>query len=80
LKDLVLDLDSSHLDLGKKIPQLHKLLSVYQGGSCPVQMKLTLPGASTVINLSDQWQVSPKNTLLAELKKALPEQQRFIRY
>lgn len=80
LKDLFLDLDSSHLDLGKKIPQLHKLLSVYQGGSCPVQMKLTLPGASTVINLSDQWQVSPKNTLLAELKKALPEQQRFIRY
>jgi len=80
LKDLVLDLDSSHLDLGKKIPQLHKLLSVYQGGSCPVKIKLTLPGASTVINLSDQWQVSPKNTLLTELKKTLPEQQRFIRY
>jgi len=80
LKDLLIELDTSSLKQENKINQLHKLLSDYRGGECPVKIKLTLKGASSALNLSDEWRVSPKDALLEGLKNVLPEQQNFTRY
>jgi DNA polymerase-3 subunit alpha len=80
LKDLFIELDGKSLKQENQINQLHELLSVYRGGECPVRIKLTLDGASSALNLSDEWRVSPKDALLEGLRNVLPEQHRFIRY
>ncbi|MBV1875033.1 MAG: DNA polymerase III subunit alpha, partial [Cycloclasticus sp.] len=80
LKDLLIELDSNSLKHENKINQLYELLATYRGGDCPVKIKLTLVGASSALNLSDDWRVKPKDALLADLKNVLPEQDRFIRY
>lgn len=80
LKDLFIELDGKSLKQENQINQLHELLSVYRGGECPVRIKLTLGGASSALNLSDEWRVSPKDALLEGLRNVLPEQHRFIRY
>jgi len=80
LKDLLIELDSNTLKHENRINQLHKLLDAYRGGDCPVKIKLRLAGASSALDLSDEWRVRPKDELLADLKNVLPEQQRFIRY
>jgi len=80
LKDLFIELDGKSLKQENQVNQLHELLSVYRGGECPVRIKLTLDGASSALNLSDEWRVSPKDALLEGLRNVLPEQHRFIRY
>jgi len=80
LKDLSIELDGKSLKQENQVNQLHELLSVYRGGECPVRIKLTLDGASSALNLSDEWRVSPKDALLEGLRNVLPEQHRFIRY
>ncbi|MDF1688755.1 MAG: DNA polymerase III subunit alpha [Cycloclasticus sp.] len=80
LKDLFIELSGKSLKQENQINQLYELLSVYRGGECPVRIKLTLGGASSALNLSDEWRVSPKDALLEGLRNVLPEQHRFIRY
>jgi DNA polymerase-3 subunit alpha len=79
-KDLLLVLNDRDIDHDNTMVQLHRLLSEYKGGNCPVKIKVRLQGASSALELPEQWRISPKDLLLEELKKNLPEQKSFIRY
>lgn len=80
LKDLLIEWDGRTMNSELQVDELQKLLIHFQGGSCPVKIKLILNSASSALKLAENWNVSPKDKLLDELKKLLPEQQEFIRY
>jgi len=80
IKDLLIELNLSDNEQLETISQLEKLLAPYKGGACPVTLKLQLKGAQALIRPSDEWLVTVKDSLLDELKKILPEQQKMVRY
>ena len=80
IKDLLVELDVSKDDHLAFIEQLAAVLSPYKGGDCPLTLKLRLKGASTLMRLSDAWHVSVKDSLIEELQKMLPEQEKIVRY
>ena len=80
IKDLLIELDLSEDSQLETIEQLGQLLSTYKGGRCPVTLKLQLKGAQALMRPADDWSVSVKDSLLEELQKILPEQQKMVRY
>ena len=80
LKDLLIEINEDASDRAEQITRLHNVLGKFRGGNCPVKIKVKLKGASSALTLSEEWKVIPKDELMDELKKELPEQQRFIRY
>lgn len=79
-KDIVIELTPDIEGQQQKLQQLHTLFSKHLGGTCAIKIKVQLPGASSVLRLSEDWRVSPADELLDGLKKTLPEQENFIRY
>ncbi|MEY8241485.1 MAG: DNA polymerase III subunit alpha [Cycloclasticus sp.] len=80
IKDLLIELDLSEDSQLEMIEQLRQLLSPYKGGRCPVTLKLQLKGAQALMRPADDWSVTVKDSLLEELQKILPEQQKMVRY
>lgn len=64
----------------QKVMQLHDILSSYTGGSCPVNVKVQLAGASSVLKMSDAWHVKPADALLDEIKDVFTDQENVVRY
>jgi len=79
-KDLLIELNVTGSEPLAIISQLEELLTTYKGGRCPVTLKLRLKGAQALIQPADEWLVTAKDSLLEELQKILPEQEKMVRY
>lgn len=56
------------------VSKLQTILQEYQGGSCPVQMRVLHPDAEVTLAFGAQWYVTPEDELIYELQQLLPEQ------
>lgn len=80
-KNILVELtEHSDLTTDNVVNQLHKTIAMYKGGECPIKIKYASNNASTAIGLSEDWSVYPKDALIEELKKMLPEQNKFVRF
>ena len=57
------------------VAKLQAILAPYQGGSCPVQTRITHPDVEVSLAFGVQWYVSPEDQLLFELQQLLGTQQ-----
>lgn len=59
---------------GPSVSKLQSILQNYQGGSCPVNMRVVHPDAEVTMVFGAQWYVTPEDQLLYELQQILPKQ------
>jgi DNA polymerase-3 subunit alpha len=64
----------------KGVSVLKELLAPYQGGECPVFIERHLETASAVIQLGDSWRVTPKETLIEQLRHQFGESAVRLRF
>ena len=57
------------------VAKLQAILSPYQGGSCPVQTRITHPDVEVSLAFGVQWYITPEDQLLFELQQLLGSQQ-----
>ena len=55
----------------EKVSKLQAILQEYQGGSCPIHMKVLHPDAEVTLALGAQWYVTPEDQLMYELQQFL---------
>ncbi|GAB2691151.1 DNA polymerase III subunit alpha [Aliiglaciecola aliphaticivorans] len=58
----------------ERVAKLQAVLQNYQGGSCPVKMRVVHPDAEMVLAFGAQWYVTPEDQLIYELQQMLPKQ------
>jgi len=56
------------------VSKLQAILQNYQGGSCPVNMRVIHPDAEVMMAFGAQWYVTPEDQLIYELQQILPKQ------
>ncbi|MCC2618179.1 DNA polymerase III subunit alpha [Aestuariibacter halophilus] len=59
----------------QSVSKLQAILQQYQGGSCPMRMKVIHPDAEVALALGAQWYVRPDDELMYELQQVLSEEQ-----
>ncbi|ORU91138.1 MAG: DNA polymerase III subunit alpha [Cycloclasticus sp. symbiont of Poecilosclerida sp. N] len=79
-KGLLININCSVVNHVGEINQLQQVLQKYRGGDCPVKIKVNLEGASSALKLPNEWRISPKDLLLKEFEKTLPNQKITISY
>ncbi|WJG08522.1 DNA polymerase III subunit alpha [Aliiglaciecola sp. LCG003] len=56
------------------VAKLQAILQNYQGGSCPINMRVLHPDAEMVLAFGAQWYVTPEDQLIYELQQMLSKQ------
>lgn len=62
------------------VSKLQAILQNYQGGSCPVNMRMIHPDAEVTLAFGAQWYVTPEDQLIYELQQILPNQAVKLQY
>lgn len=56
------------------VSKLQAILQEYQGGSCPIHVRVLHPDAEATLAFGAQWYVTPEDQLIYELQQLVPEQ------
>lgn len=62
------------------VSKLQAILQQYQGGSCPVQMRVLHPDAEARLAFGAEWYVTPEDELIYELQQLLPERKVSLQF
>lgn len=73
VKCLGLEVESDWCN-ASSVSKLQAILQNYQGGSCPVNMRVLHPDAEMILAFGAQWYVTPEDQLIYELQQVLPKQ------
>ncbi len=68
MKQLVLSVDSSE-QVQQLLERLPQLLTAYRGGACPICIRYQREDAQAQLRLGPTWQITPRDTLVAELRQ-----------
>lgn len=80
-KSILLELnENSTQAMDGVVSELHKTISTFRGGECPVNIKYANEQVAAAIGLAESWSVYPKDELINKLKILLPEQEKFVRF
>lgn len=62
------------------VSKLQAILQQYQGGSCPIHMRVLHPDAEVTMAFGAQWYVTPEDELIYELQQLLPERKVSLQF
>ncbi len=79
VKSLRLEVQSDWCN-GATVAKLQAILQNYQGGSCPINVRVVHPDAEAELAFGAQWYVTPEDQLIYELQQMLSEQQVALQF
>lgn len=62
------------------VSKLQAILQEYQGGSCPIHVRVLHPDAEATLAFGAQWYVTPEDQLIYELQQLVPEQKVILQF